>query len=124
MPTKQNHIKITKITKARPLLEQKCKLLNYKDKPRIWHKCNRLKGTSYYINEYFNKETLALCKVLWQDVVKTLQEEGILTLQNYYMERERERERERVSEREMKFRYKINIACLVLIKVNENCSKP
>ena len=115
MPTKQNHIKITKITKARPLLEQKCKLLNYKDKTRILQKCNRLKGTSYYINEVLSKEILALCKELRQEVVKTLQEEGKIAFLQYKTIIWRERK--------MKFRYKISTACLVLIKVNENCSK-
>ena len=52
-----------------------CKLLNYKDKTRIFRKCNRLKGTSYYINEDFSKETLALRKDLWKEI-KTLREEG------------------------------------------------
>ena len=51
----------------------------------------------------------------------TTHEEGKITFLHYKTIIWRERERER--EREMKFRYKINIACLVLIKVNENCSK-
>ena len=62
-------------------------------------KCNRLKGTSYYINEVLSKEILALCKELRQEVVKTLQEEGKIAFLQYktiiWRERERERERER-----------------------------
>ena len=115
MPTKQNHVKITKITKARLHLEQKCKLLNYKDKTWILQKCSRLKGTSYCINEDFSKETLVPCKELWQEEVKSLHEEGKITFLHYKIIIWRERK--------MKFRYKINTACIVLIKVNENCSK-
>ena len=44
-----------------------CKLLNYKGKTRILRKCNRLKGTSYYINEEFIKETLAFRKDLLKE---------------------------------------------------------
>ena len=39
-----------------------CKIVIYKDKTWIFRKCNHLKGTSYYINKDFGKETLALWK--------------------------------------------------------------
>ena len=45
-----------------------CILLDYKDKTRILRKGNHLKGTSYYINKDFSKETLALRKDLWKEV--------------------------------------------------------
>ena len=50
-----------------------CKLLNYKDNTHILQKCNPLKGASYYINENFSKETMALPKNL-QKEKKTLRE--------------------------------------------------
>ena len=59
-----------------------CKLLNYKDKNRNLRKRNRLKGTSYYINKDFSKETLALCKDLWKEV-KTSREKGKTAYLNY-----------------------------------------
>ena len=72
-----------KITKARPHLGQQYeKLLNYKDKSQILRKCNRLKSTSYYINEDINKETLARRKDLWKEV-KTHREEGKIAYLNY-----------------------------------------
>ena len=54
------------------------KLLNYKNKNRIFRKCNRLKSTSYYINEDFNNVTLAIYKDLCKEV-KTLQEKSQIT---------------------------------------------
>ena len=45
-------------------------------------KRNRLKGTSYYINEDFSKETLALHKDLWKEV-ETLREEGKIASLKY-----------------------------------------
>ena len=59
-----------------------CKLLNYKDKTQILRKCNRLKGTSYYISEDFSIEILALRKDSWKEV-KTLREEGKIAYLNY-----------------------------------------
>ena len=61
-------------------------------------------------------KTLALCKDLWQEVVKTFREEGKIAYLNYNTIIWRERK--------MKFRYEINIACLILNKVNENSFKP
>ena len=113
-----HHIKnkLSKLCKEQKLhLEQKRKLFNYQDKTRILQKSNRLKGTSYYINEDFSKKTFALCKELWQEVVKTLQEEGKIAFLHYKTIVWRERK--------MKFKYKVNITRLVLIKVKENCSK-
>ena len=41
-----------------------CKLLSFIDKARIIKNSHRLKGTSYYLNEDFSKETLAYRKEL------------------------------------------------------------
>ena len=68
--------------KASPPRAIVCKLLNYKDKTQILRKCNRLKGTSNYINEDFSTETLALGKNLWKEV-KTLREEGKIAYLHY-----------------------------------------
>ena len=41
-----------------------CKLLSFVDKARTLKNIHRLKGTSYYINKEFSKETLAYQKEL------------------------------------------------------------
>ena len=68
--------------KASPPKITVCKLLNCKDKTWILRECNCLQGISYYINEYFSKETLALHKDIWKEV-KTLREEGKIAYLNY-----------------------------------------
>ena len=45
-----------------------CKLLSFVDKARILKNSHPLKGTSYYVNEDFSKETLAYRKELWEMV--------------------------------------------------------
>ena len=47
-----------------------CKLEKYKDKDNILRNGRKLKGTDIYINEDFSKETLAIRKELWQQVLK------------------------------------------------------
>ena len=59
-----------------------CKLLNFVDKERIIKNTHRLKGTSYYVNEDFSKETLAYRKELWEKV-KALRKEGKIAYLNY-----------------------------------------
>ena len=39
-----------------------CKLFSFVDKGRILKNSNRLKGSTYYLNEDFSKETLAYQK--------------------------------------------------------------
>ena len=59
-----------------------CKLLSFVDKARILKNSHRLKGTTYYVNEDFSKETLAYRKELWEKV-KTLRKEGKVAYLNY-----------------------------------------
>ena len=59
-----------------------CKLLSFVDKARILKNSHRLKGTSYYVNEDFNKETIAYLKELWEKV-KALRKEGKIAYLNY-----------------------------------------
>ena len=59
-----------------------CKLLNFVDKARILKNSHCLKGTSYYVNEDFSKETLPHWKELWEKV-KALRKEGKVAYINY-----------------------------------------
>ena len=59
-----------------------CKLLNFADKARILKNSHHLKGTSYYVNKDFSKETLAYRKELWEKV-KALRKEGKTAYLNY-----------------------------------------
>ena len=59
-----------------------CKLLSFVDKTRILKNSHRLKGTTYYVNEDFSKETLAYWKVLWEKV-KALRKEGKIAYLSY-----------------------------------------
>ena len=45
-----------------------CKLLSFVDKARNLKNSNRLKGTTYYVNEDFSKEIRAYRKELWEKV--------------------------------------------------------
>ena len=54
-----------------------CKLLH-----RRYNNSHRLKGTAYYVNEDFSKETLAYRKELWEKV-KALRKEGKVAYLNY-----------------------------------------
>ena len=58
------------------------KLLSFVDKVRILKNSHRLKGTSYYVNEDFSKETLPYQKELWEKV-KALRKEGRIAYLNY-----------------------------------------
>ena len=51
------------------------KLLSCVDKARTLKNIHRLKGTSYYTNKEFSKETLAYQKELWE-IVKAWRKEG------------------------------------------------
>ena len=59
-----------------------CKLLSFVDKERIIKNTHHLKGTSYYVNEDFSKETLAYRKELWEKL-KALRQEGKIAYLNY-----------------------------------------
>ena len=59
-----------------------CKLLSFIDKAKFIKNSHRLKGTSYYANEDFSKETLAYRKKLWEKV-KALTKEGKIAYLNY-----------------------------------------
>ena len=59
-----------------------CKLLSFVDKARILKKSHCLKGTTYYVNKDFSKETLACRKELWEKV-KALRKEGKVAYLNY-----------------------------------------
>ena len=59
-----------------------CKLFSFVDKARILKNSHRLKGTTYYVNEDFSKETLAYRKELWEKV-KALRKEGKVAYLNY-----------------------------------------
>ena len=59
-----------------------CKLLSFVDKARIIKNSHRLKGTSYYLNKDFSKETLAYRKELLEKV-KALRKKGKIAYLNY-----------------------------------------
>ena len=59
-----------------------CKLINFVDKARTLKNNHRLKGTTYYVNKDFSKETLACRKELWEKV-KALRKEGKVAYLNY-----------------------------------------
>ena len=59
-----------------------CKLINFVDKARTLKNNHRLKGTTYYVNKDFSKETLAYRKELWEKV-KALRKEGKVAYLNY-----------------------------------------
>ena len=74
-PEKKNSKKIRSRTVV-------CKLPSFVDKARIIKNSHRLKGTSYYVNEDFSKETLAYWNELWEKV-KALRKEGKTFYLNY-----------------------------------------
>ena len=59
-----------------------CKLLSFVVKTRFLKNSHRLKGTTYYVNEDFSKETLAYRKELWEKV-EALRKEGKVAYLNY-----------------------------------------
>ena len=59
-----------------------CRLLSFVDKARIIKSTHCLKGTSYYVNEDFSKETLVFRKELWEKV-KALRKKGKNAYLNY-----------------------------------------
>ena len=54
-----------------------CKILSFVDKARISNNCHCLKGTIYYVNEDFSKETVDYQEELWERV-KALRKEKLL----------------------------------------------
>ena len=65
-----------------------CKLLSSVGKARIVKNSHGLKGTSYYVNEDFSKETLVYRKELWEKL-KALRKEDKIAYLNYIIFRER-----------------------------------
>ena len=59
-----------------------CKLINFVDKARTLKNNHRLKGTTYYVNKDFSKETVAYRKELWEKV-KGLRKEGKVAYLSY-----------------------------------------
>ena len=74
-----SHEKKNKKLRSRTIV---CKLFSFVDKARILKNSHRLKGTTYYVNEDFSKETLAYRKELWEKV-KALRKEGKVAYLNY-----------------------------------------
>ena len=44
------------------------KLLDYKEKEEIIKRAFKLKDTGFYIRDEYSKETISVCKKLWEDV--------------------------------------------------------
>ena len=74
-----SHEKKNKKLRSRTIV---CKLFSFVDKARILKNSHRLKGTTYYLNKDFSKETLAYRKELWEKV-KALRKEGKVAYLNY-----------------------------------------
>ena len=90
-----------------------CKLLSFVDKSRILKNSHCLKGTSYYVNEDFSKETLGYRKELWEKV-KAFRKKGEVAYINY----------KSIVVRERKLRVRPNITDLInMITKSSNASK-
>ena len=59
------------------------KLLHFKDKQDILHESNSLKIRKFYFKEDLSRETVALRKGLWNEVVRLPEEEGKFAVINY-----------------------------------------
>ena len=90
-----------------------CKLLSFVDKSRILKNSHCLKGTSYYVNKDFSKETLGYRKELWEKV-KAFRKKGEVAYINY----------KSIVVRERKLRVRPNITDLInMITKSSNASK-
>ena len=59
------------------------KLLHFKDKQDILHEGKSRKIRNFYFKEDFSRETLAIRKELWNEVVSLWEEEGKFAVINY-----------------------------------------
>ena len=59
------------------------KLLHFKDKQDILHEGKSRKIGNFYFKEDFSRETLAIRKELWNEVVSLWEEEGKFAVINY-----------------------------------------
>ena len=59
------------------------KLLHFKDKQDILHEAKSRKIINFYFKEDFSRETLAIRKELWNEVVTLREEESKLAVINY-----------------------------------------
>ena len=59
------------------------KLLHFKDKQDILHEAKSRKIRKFYFKEDFSRETLAVRKGLWNEVVRLREEEGKSAVINY-----------------------------------------
>ena len=59
------------------------KLLHFKDKQDILHEGKSRKIGNFYFKEDFSRETLAIRKELWNEVVSLREEEGKFAVINY-----------------------------------------
>ena len=59
------------------------KLLHFKDKQDILHEGKSRKIRNFYFKEDFSRETLAIRKELWNEVVSLPEEEGKFAVINY-----------------------------------------
>ena len=59
------------------------KLLHFKDKQDILHEAKSCKIRNFYFKEDFSRETLAIRKGLWNEVVRLREEEGKFAVMNY-----------------------------------------
>ena len=59
------------------------KLLHFKDKQDILHEGKSRKIRNFYFKEDFSRETLAIRKELWNEVVSLREEEGKFAVINY-----------------------------------------
>ena len=59
------------------------KLLHFKDKQDILHEAKSRKIRNFYFKEDFSRETLAIKKGLWNEVIRLREEEGKFAVINY-----------------------------------------
>ena len=59
------------------------KLLYFKDKQDILHEAKSRKIRNFYFKEDFSRETLAIKKGLWNEVIRLREEEGKFAVINY-----------------------------------------
>ena len=59
------------------------KLLHFKDKKAILHEAKSRKIRNFYFKDNFSKETLAIRKGLWNEVVRLQEEEVKFAVINY-----------------------------------------
>ena len=68
---------------TRKPLTAAAKLLHFKDKQDILHEGKSRKIRNFYFKEDFSRETLAIRKELWNEVVSVQEEEGKFAVINY-----------------------------------------